>query len=150
MTDRHGTPQPIRRFGSKPRVDRRRVIASRSKKTEGLRIGDAGRVGKAEPCADQDARRLPVLALRQLGYLNLRRAARVSQVLRLMRLDQEDIDSLLALGDPSAQSSHCERVLRPLVDLAEGKPHQLGFTRQDGAMTREVLSGLNSRGANPL
>jgi hypothetical protein len=42
--------------------------------------------------------------------------ARVTQVLRLLRLDQEVIDAVAALGDPLSSRIVTERRLRPIVD----------------------------------
>ena len=43
--------------------------------------------------------------------------ARVTQVLRLLRLNSRVLESLVALGDPLPGRAICERVLRPLVNL---------------------------------
>jgi len=47
--------------------------------------------------------------------------ARVSQVLRLLRLSSEALDRIAALGDPLAEPILTERKLRPVVGLLPGQ-----------------------------
>jgi biotin operon repressor len=50
--------------------------------------------------------------------------ARVAQVLRLLRLDPEVLESVVALGDPLPSPVITERRLRSLVDLPANKQIQ--------------------------
>ena len=50
--------------------------------------------------------------------------ARVTQVLRLLRLDPEVLDAISALGDPLPSPIVTERRLRPIVDLPPEEQRQ--------------------------
>ncbi len=73
--------------------------------------------------------------------------ARVSQVLRLLRLDPEVIDTLLALGDPLPGRTVNEHALRALVDLsAREQRRQLELMLATAARRPRGSAGSNSRG----
>lgn len=49
---------------------------------------------------------------------------RVTQILRLLRLDPDVLESLSGLGDPLPSPVITERLLRPLVDLPANEQKQ--------------------------
>ena len=72
--------------------------------------------------------------------------ARVSQVLRLLRLDPDVVDALMALGDPLPSRTVSEQALRALVYLpAREQRHQLELMLGSAARRPRGRAGSNSR-----